>query len=310
MKKTVTVATLAIYGVTGLTLMADDVKQPYVIQRWGESFEVSKMPAFKESAPISNSFVYFAGEYVEPPYIVSVSNLAVCINGRIAKDFTSDVWIPKPPPKTHPAFPQGINKETSMYYEPVQAYLDDTCDYFLKTRKLGPEQTINEMLLVFQSLPNVKNVEQDAQRPALFHITYNDGTTMSRNILPFTRTPGCKLETVGRYVDSECERWIYALQQEVIIKFIKEGGERESYAVGNGDGEALAYIELARKVKRGDEKAREELINAFKLGESVPDFHPDWIERLANNTKLEARATQILEAKREREKQERERREQ
>ena len=39
------------------------------------------------------------------------------------------------------------------------------------------------------------------------------------------------------------------------------------------------------------------------------ELHPDWIERLANNKNLETRATAINEAKREREKQERERRE-
>lgn len=301
MKKMVTFTTCLTIGIQ---CMADEVSQPYVIQRWNEPFEVSKMPTFKASAPIANSFVYFAGEYIEPPYIVSASNLSVCINGRIAKDFTSDVWIPKPPPKIRPAFPQGITKETDMYNERVQGFISDTCDYLLNTRKLGPEQTINEMLLVLQSLPNIKNVEQDAQRPALFHVTYQDGTTIRRNILPLTRTPGCRLETVGRYVDSECERWVCDLQQGMIVKFIKEGGERESYAVGDGDGGALAYIELAGKAEHGDGEAREELINAFKVGESVPDFRPDWIERLANNTKLETRAKQILEAKREREKQE------
>jgi len=39
-------------------------------------------------------------------------------------------------------------------------------------------------------------------------------------------------------------------------------------------------------------------------------IYPDWIERLANNTSLETRATAILEAKRERKRQEWERREQ
>jgi len=303
MKKKVTVVTLAIYGVTGLTLMADDVKQPYVIQRWGESFEVSTMPAFKVSAPITNSFVYIDGEYIEPPYVVSVNNLAVCINGRIAKDFTSDVWIPKPPPKTRPTFPQGITKETDMYDERVQDFISGICDYLLKTRKLGPEQTINEMLLVLQSLPNVKNVEQDAQRPALFHITYQDGTTMRRNILPLTRTPGCKLETVGRYVDQRCESYVTSLSQGIMLK-IADGAEVESSQLSDGDGGALALVEKARKAAKGDEQAKQELIKEMGLENHQTKIHPNWIERLANNTNLETRATKILEAKREREKQE------
>jgi len=48
----------------------------------------------------------------------------------------------------------------------------------------------------------------------------------------------------------------------------------------------------------------------MRLENSLSTLHPEWIERLANNTSLETRATAIFEAKRERERQERERHEQ
>ena len=85
---------------SGLNLVADDTKQPYVIHRkegivnkGGVPFKqreeiliVSNMPTFTVSEPITNGVVYIDGKYIEPPYIVSTSNLAVLINGTVVRD--------------------------------------------------------------------------------------------------------------------------------------------------------------------------------------------------------------------------------
>jgi len=77
--------------------MADEVKQPYVIQRRDEVITITAdlMPKFTTSEPINKSFLYINGEYIEPPYIVSVSNLAVLINGIIVQDYEPYVHNPE-----------------------------------------------------------------------------------------------------------------------------------------------------------------------------------------------------------------------
>ena len=92
---------LVICGFTGLNLVADDTRQPYVIHRAkgsilagerpfppeDEVIIVSNMPTFTVSEPITNSFVFNNGEYIPPPYIVSVSNLTVFLNEIILYDY-------------------------------------------------------------------------------------------------------------------------------------------------------------------------------------------------------------------------------
>ena len=91
------------------------------------------------------------------------------------------------------------------------------------------------------------------------------------------------------------------------IMFIGDFGNNVS-GMDDGSG-ALALIEMARKATQGDEQVKQQLIKSMGLENSLSHIHPDWIERLAANTNLETRATQILETKRERERLERERRE-
>ena len=114
-------------------------------------------------------------------------------------------------------------------------------------------------------------------------------------------------DTVARSMDYLCNSLVQSLTRGMVKEYYG-GGERSS-GMDDGSG-ALARIELARKAIKGDEQAKGKLIDGMRLNESLSHVHPDWIERLATNTKLETRATTILEAKREREKKERERREQ
>ena len=87
MKKTPTAIMLTMYGLTCLNLTADETKKPCLIQRGEEVIMVSNMPTFTMSKPITNSFVYIDGKYIEPPYVVSVSNLVVLINGILVQDY-------------------------------------------------------------------------------------------------------------------------------------------------------------------------------------------------------------------------------
>jgi len=48
---------------------------------------------------------------------------------------------------------------------------------------------------------------------------------------------------------------------------------------------ALTRIKLAREAVKGDEQAKEKLIEGMRLNESLAYVHPDWIERLASNIK-------------------------
>jgi len=96
MKKILTTATLTITGFISLNLRADEAIKPYIIQRDDEVIEVYPLPTFTISEPISNSFVYVDGEYVNYPYVVSVSNLTVYINERIIQDY--EPWVHNPDP--------------------------------------------------------------------------------------------------------------------------------------------------------------------------------------------------------------------
>jgi hypothetical protein len=222
MKKLIT---CVICGTIGLHCIADEVKQSYTIQRGEEMIVVNDVPTVKISEPISNSFVYIDGEYIEPPYIVSISNLSVRINGRIARNF-----------------------------EP-----------YVKTREWYLAQ-------------------------------------------PFKRV-GITPEDVGETVTWTYEYYVRRLQKGMIAHIVG-GGPRISADQRDGDGGGLGIVQAARKAMQGDEKAKQALIASMGLENSLAYVHPDWIERLANNTNLETRATVILEAKREKERQERERREQ
>ena len=87
MKRILPVTTLIVCGFTSLNLMADEARKPYVIQRGEEVLVVTDMPKFTTSDPITNSFIYMNGEYIPSPYIVSVSNLMICINGIIINNY-------------------------------------------------------------------------------------------------------------------------------------------------------------------------------------------------------------------------------
>ena len=206
-------------GLPSLSLIAEEAKNAYVIQRGDETLVVTDMPKSTVSVPITNSFVYIDGEYIEPPYIVSISNLSVRINGRVA-----------------------YNAEP-----------------FVKTRDWYLAQ-------------------------------------------PFKRV-GITPESVGDEVTRTYEYYVQRLQNGTISHIVREG-PRIGAAQRDGDGGALALVELARKANQGDEQAKQGLIVAMGLENSLQHIRPDWIERLANNTNLETRATKILEAKRLRERQE------
>jgi hypothetical protein len=218
MKKLLTSATCVFIG---MNLYADDVKQPFIIKRGEETLVITDMPKFTQSEPITNSFVYYNGEYIPPPYVVSVSNLTVFINGFIIENF------------------EPLVQKREWY-----------------TGRIGG-------------------------------------------------TP----ETVGKSVDELAEYNVRSLKEGAIFHLIN-GRPRISFAQRDGDGRALAIIEKARKATQGDEKAKQELIKDMGLENSMSFVHPDWIERLANHTNLETRATTIIEAKREKERLEKEKREQ
>ena len=209
MKKMLTTATLV--GFTSLTLLADEANQPYIIQRDDEVIEILEMPTFTVSEPISNSFLYINGEYIEPPYIVSVSNLAVLINGIIVQD--------------------------------------------------------NE-----RSVHSWEWWENRGGRIGL--------------------TP----DRVRESVDSSAESFVRGLQSG-IVQHLANGGRLSSARLYGGDGGALSIIERARKALKGDEQAKKQFAREMGLETRMSVVHPDWIERLATNTNLEARATAILEAK-------------
>ena len=234
MKKLLT--TLAIYGFTCLNFMANEVKKSFIIQKDGKSFEVTNLPVFTKSEPITNSFVYIDGEYVEPPYIISTSNLVVYINERIIRNFVPDVLLPAFYTKTRPELPKDLNEETSMYDERFNFYLWGTCYYLQEIEKLTAEETVDEMFRVIQLLPNIKNVERNIQEPARFakfKITYQDGKTVSTGVLPLTgRQSPYKLDTVGIHIDKLCESFTNRLSQGFSIKIV-QGEEIESKKLPN-----------------------------------------------------------------------------
>jgi hypothetical protein len=214
------VISVACFLTIAASVSRSENKPPYLIRRGHESLAVSNMPTFTVSEPITNSFVYIDGEYIEPPYVVSVSNLAVCINGRAVRDF--EPWVSK-----REAYPRRV---------------------------------------------------------------------------------GITPETVGSSVDYTYESYVRRLSRGIVPKIV-QGMEIKSSGLYDGDGGASAFIGKARKAAQGNEQARQELITEMGLEGAMQKIRPDWIQRLAGNTNLEARATRILEAKRQREQHERERRE-
>ena len=306
-------ATMAISGFICLNLLADETESEFLVQRGEKTFIVNSKPQHTVSEPIHNSFVYIAGEYIEPPYIVSVSNLAVCINHRVVNDFASIVFIPSPRPaipRERPVLSESINRETSINDEHLRKYVQQMLLFLQGENKFDIDQKAEALISIYQSLPNIKAVERDSKVPTCLQLTFQDGTTIGTHFQSLPRKPAYNLNNVGMAVDRDYENWVQNLQAGEVIKFFHEGGgSRSSQRISDGDGGALAIVELARKAKSGEEHAKQQLIVTMGVKDSLSTLHPDWIERLANNTNLEVRATRILEVKRERERKERERRE-
>ena len=128
MKKILTVATLTICGFTSLKVVADEAKQPYIIKHGDVIMEVHNMPAPLVSEPISNSFVYVDGEYLEPPYIVSISNLTVRINGRIVNN---------PEPFVKPRESYGIGRRIGLTPEKVGESVTWTYEHYVRSLQEG-----------------------------------------------------------------------------------------------------------------------------------------------------------------------------
>lgn len=115
-----TITTLAICGLA-VGLLAEEINNPYIIQRGEETIVVNDMPAPRISDPISNSFVYIDGEYIEPPYVVSISNLSVRVNGRIVRDAEPYVktreWYLAQPFKRVGITPESVGDSVNGTYE-------------------------------------------------------------------------------------------------------------------------------------------------------------------------------------------------
>jgi len=130
MKKMTASATLLFIS---LLHKADDVKQPYTIQRGEEIIVIINMPKFSASEPISNSFVYIDGEYVPFPYVVSVTNLSVFINGRLARNYERMVH-------THEFYQRqsAMGRRVSMIMpETVGKLVDDSAERFVESLQRG-----------------------------------------------------------------------------------------------------------------------------------------------------------------------------
>jgi len=117
---------LPLCGFTCLDLIADAAKSPYIIHRGEEIIEVSKMPKFTVSDPITNSFVYINGEYTPPPYVVSVSNLVVLINGIIVNDLE---------PRVHKR--EYYTRRVGTLPETVGDVVDEYAESYVRSLKLG-----------------------------------------------------------------------------------------------------------------------------------------------------------------------------
>ncbi|MCL2103751.1 MAG: hypothetical protein FWH21_01635 [Kiritimatiellaeota bacterium] len=92
MKRMLLATMFIVCGLTCLSLTADEARTAYVIQPGEETLVVTDMPTFTVSEPITNSFLSINGEYIEPPYVVSVSNLAIVSNGIMVQNDELQVY--------------------------------------------------------------------------------------------------------------------------------------------------------------------------------------------------------------------------
>jgi hypothetical protein len=265
-----------------------------------QAIPAPKKAAFMRSEPIDKSFVFYDGEYLEPPYVVSRSNLAVCVNGRVVADFSSRVQPALQPPQERPALPPTITGNSTLKDEELRKYVGAMSRWF--SQEQDYETKAAEMMTALKALPCLKEVRREKKPYDSAVMTFQDGTTERIGlVLP---RPGRKssytAENIGTYVDDACESYARRLRSGIVSSIFRRV-ERLSYRISDDDAPAQ-ILDVALSTELSDKEKASLLAKEMQLDIDPADGHPDFVRKLAANKPFEARVKKLVEAKERRKK--------
>jgi len=183
--------------------------------------------AFTTSQPISNGFVFVEGQYVEAPYVVSRKDLAIYINDRLIANYAPLVKELPVPEKDRPVYPSNISINAGPNDEVVTKYFNRLQNYLLVTKTRG--ETVDEMEKVMKTLPCIKEIRRDPGNSECVIITYLNGKTENRGLVPPHRKPAITPANAVEYVSRDCRNYMNRLQDGVVYSFSAKGSRKHSF---------------------------------------------------------------------------------
>lgn len=128
-----------------------------------------------QGKPVDKGFVFFDGQYLDAPYVVTRKGLAIFINDKMIVPPIPWPQKQRPSGDVDPQMPPEITRGTSLYDDVLTDYLDQKAAYFV--RHYAPEEERDLMEQVLRSLPCFKEVELDPRDPHILRVTTFRGET-------------------------------------------------------------------------------------------------------------------------------------
>jgi hypothetical protein len=257
-------------------------------------YRQAKRPAFSRSAPITNSFVFLNGEYLETPYIVSCSNLVIQINGRVIADYSSQLAAAPSIPRERPAVPASFSKETVWHDPAVGEYLADSMR-FLSAAGGNTDDKVGGMEDVYKRLPFVKDVRWDGG--ADLKVTTIDGEVHVCSIAFPSRQPENTPEKIGIRIDKECAHLVNSLMEENSVFYFTHFGKRVSFGRNHAENKLPNLLNIAHSAELSDKEKAAMLAQEMAVEFDMSNEHSAFVRRLATNRQFEARVKKLIEAK-------------
>jgi len=196
------------------TYAEDLASQNLHIDEFGES----------NGPPIKTGFVFYEGEYLDIPYIVSRKGVAIFINEKMIEAPMQWPVEPHPSGDINPDIPCEITKETSLYDEIFKRYIRDKVAYIQKHHT--PEEERKIMERVYRNMPFIKEAKLDPKYPDILMVTTYKGEVDPLGLCqPRRKGPDfSKKENILKHLEAQRSYYVKNLSRGDVLFLSSKGG--------------------------------------------------------------------------------------
>jgi hypothetical protein len=234
--------------------------------------------------PIQSGFVFFDGQYINAPYVVSRQGVAIFINDTMVEPPRALPDEATASGETDPPVPLTAGKQTSQYDAATVDYLKRKVAYAHKN--LSSDQEREFMEKAIRSLPSTKTASLDPQDRNVLHVTTHNGEEHPYYLLTPRRRGARNSADVVQQLDQYCDHLETLLKRGAGL-FFQADGSRTMLSSRDAAHRLSRIARVLRSDKPVDQKFAE--VQAAGLPQVTPESFPSIVTHFAASTQLEAR---------------------